>query len=215
MRKIPVGLLVAGVVIAAVLALQGCQGASEQASDQAVAAQTTAEQRATEEPAPHEQAAAEPVETMPGAAAAPPTTAVPVTMTMERRQDKHPADSVKFYSPDGSPLGSAVKEGPQKFQERVGYLSPTDTPPVYRLKAEVFIAKSGHLYEFSFDPNDSCTTATNTSIGRIACSVVKHGAGLVCSATYHGMDLPKAQCSSTACLYCGRIRICGSNPQCY
>jgi len=141
---------------------------------------------------------------------------VPVTMTMEARKDKHPADSVKFYRSDNSYLDKVQEEPAQSHQQLVGII-PADGDGRYRLKTVLFIGRSGHDYTFSFGPVDLCTNSTASNKGkiqRIACSVVKYGAGMVCSAIYEGMGQPKDDCRSRKCVYCDRVRVCGSDPLC-
>jgi hypothetical protein len=146
---------------------------------------------------------------------------VPLTMTFEAESDRHEVQEVYFYQllPDEVSIGSAAV-GDSVYQVLVGYVAPHPGTGQYTVFAVEMGEELGGRQEpqpITFGPVDTCTNSDAPDAGeikRIACSVVRDGSSLVCTAIYEGMDDPKAQCGSQQCILCNRIRICGSDPIC-
>jgi hypothetical protein len=155
---------------------------------------------------------------------------VPVTVTLE---PDHPIYSVTLYDHVNNSLGATVfrPDTGKAVQTFVGTLTLNSATNRFDMTAEVVIGgadntvakgapskkrKKEPKYAFSFGPEDHCPTGATNSAVRIACSAVKHGAGLVCTAFYQHADLgtPGDTCGSHACVYCQRIKVCGANPVC-
>jgi len=141
---------------------------------------------------------------------------IPVTVTLEPH---HPVVEVRLYLPDGTQLGQTVyrPDGLEAEQTYVADLPSSGIPPRYDMIAEAVIGASQHPHRFSFSPEDRCTVSEDKQALRIACSAVRHGAGLVCTAIYEGMGelgAPGDTCGSHACIYCNRIKVCGADPDC-
>ena len=158
---------------------------------------------------------------------------VPVTVTLESMP---PIACVSFFDHTGKQIGEEVcrpEDGGDAVQTYVGNLQLNGSTNRYDMSAQVQLGGSSSAepgerpkpkkdkeerYAFSFGPVDECPAATKNKALRIACSAVKHGSTLVCAAVYETPDSfgepMKSTCGSHACEYCGRIKVCGSDPQC-
>lgn len=153
-----------------------------------------------------------------------PPESVPLTVTIS--QDVHNIGAIRF--PDVAPDSVFdISKIDVRTQFKVGYVQRS-SDDVFRLTVEIWPGAAGK----ESPPADSIAinaeaTCTNEGadgegfIERIACSVIEQGRGtepgrgLVCSATYSGMDDPPEKCEGTiACRKCGSVKVCGSEPAC-
>ena len=136
---------------------------------------------------------------------------VPVTVTLAA--ENQAISAVQF--PDISPA-TFDKPLTGQVQYYVGMLN--QTAGEYRTTIRYRTGGAWHSGEIIFAKNATCTEAAQPVgiVERIACAVVEHGAGFVCSAVYTKMANPvKPKCTGTyACTRCGNVKVCGSNPQC-
>lgn len=105
-----------------------------------------------------------------------------------------------------------------RIQYLVGGVAPDTIDGRYRFISNIFLGAGGavRVDTASFEPLATCRNGgTEGAIERISCSVVEHGIGLICSATYDQMNTPPEVCVGTiACVRCREIQVCGSRPSC-
>ncbi len=141
---------------------------------------------------------------------------VPVTVTFPAAQS--PVDSIQFTN---VAQGQTFKPDPQgrQIQHFVGLLSSSNNR--YDISAISFVGGSTHADGVSIAAQATCKDVNDADFSegkvvRIACSIVRHGKGLVCTAVYDKMSKPaKPYCVGTiACKKCAQIKVCGSHPEC-
>jgi len=138
---------------------------------------------------------------------------IPVTVTLDATTN---VTAVEF--PDIAPGVTFQRPASGQIQYLVGLLvSAADG----RFRTQVVYYRGNHgkhwdVVVFQRDAICAEPGATEGTIQRIACSVVKGGEAVACSATYDRMNDPPAVCTGTySCIKCpGGVRVCGASPDC-
>jgi hypothetical protein len=148
-----------------------------------------------------------------GAQDNPVTGRIPVTVTLDAATN---VTAIEF--PDLAPDERFLRPDSGQIQYLVGLLAPSRDGR-YQTEVVYYTGNHGRHWDVVvFQREAVCAEpgVTEGTIQRIACSVVKSGEALACSATYDRMNEPPEVCTGTySCIRCaGGVKICGANPDC-
>lgn len=146
---------------------------------------------------------------------------IPATLTIP--ESNHNIDSVRVvYNQTQQSADTVVYAIPEvRTQYRLPkHLQPSNNR--YGLRVELKSpGKRWFKKQLWVEGTDSCNKVEGEPPGhiqRLACAIDQDSplplSGVTCSAYYDGY--PDDECEGTAaCVTCGRVKVCGSNPQCY